>query len=331
MWRALGSSVLLVASLLVLAAPRLAVVSIAGGPPAAPVAAAAAATARFAVQPGDVVVEALTAAREIGLDCAPADTPCWVKVGVSSEFDLLLIVGIERSTRGGRVAVARLVDASSGREAPRAFANLDGGDSERARSEQLVLADLARRAIDEAAGGSLAILDVDPRGARVLIDDVDVGIVPLSGPVTRLAVGRHRLVVGDRTAVSIEIRRGAVAEHRTAAEPPVAAEARTTRATVAELTASSTGGEPVADRGAPGLQTVALATAALGGLVALGSLVGAVVVEQDLVGRIEAAKRGRLELDVDRFRGDEAVQLVLVGSAVAGAGAAAVGVALLAE
>ncbi|OGQ21704.1 MAG: hypothetical protein A2138_20985 [Deltaproteobacteria bacterium RBG_16_71_12] len=280
-------SALALAALASAAAPRLAVVPL--GPEVAAGAAGLASVLRprYDVQAADIVEQALVSARATGLSCPFDDDGCWMKIGVSSDFDAILILALPA---GSSMARAHLVDVTDGRHGPLVF-----GPKE-------ALADLARRAIDPSAGGTLAVAGGSP-GARLLVDDVEVGTLPLAAPLTRLAAGTHRLTSAGQATMIIEISEGAV----TRVALPTAGAARPPASLA-----------PAAARDELSFKEVAGVGAAVGVIAVVTCSFAVALIEQDLQRQLDDAQGERARLDAEQFHSQEVAQVALAAGAVAG-------------
>lgn len=96
--------------------PRIAVVVV-DGPDAArtELQDALAADAAVSAQPQSLVDQLLAGGAAVGLVCTVDDVPCWTKIGLDGELDLLVVVG----TIASGALELRLVDIGTGREARR--------------------------------------------------------------------------------------------------------------------------------------------------------------------------------------------------------------------
>lgn len=142
------------------------------------------------LQPRKQTQNHLRAARSMGLACNhQADDECFARVGVLAGAERVVAGFVGPADDGGLLLELRLIDVRSGSELRKGRKVLRRGDD-----RQRELRELVTRLLDPSRHMGMLALDVEPRGARVLVDAVSRGTAPLDGPVP-LSAEFHRVRV----------------------------------------------------------------------------------------------------------------------------------------
>lgn len=129
----------------------------------------------------------LKAARSMGLGCDKTDVECFVRVGVLAGTERV-VAGFVRPGEGGLHLELRLVDVNGGSEIRRADKLLDK------KAQRPDLRDVVTRLLAPSRHTGRLALEVEPRGARVVVDGLARGAAPLKGPLA-LSADFHRVRV----------------------------------------------------------------------------------------------------------------------------------------
>jgi len=142
---------------------------------------------------GDALIEnpeLLTLGTLADIEHCGITTDCLAQAGGALGIDRI-VVGTASALGSAYSLTVKLIDASTGRDARRAQASIDGNRGKILAAMQKLIYELVDPAL---LHGSLR-LDIALAGAEVVLDGRSFGRTPLAGPINGLTMGEHSLKV----------------------------------------------------------------------------------------------------------------------------------------